>query len=199
MQSGKNKLIYAIAIIVVTLFIIGFIVNKYAPFASDKTLEQRYKERLLLGKGDELQEEVTKKIKSFELKDEGTKEITFEALTGLDIEKIFIVDRMIMDYSVPCPEFVNTDLLKDKEYCQYALILDKQGITHYIRGSCNYDLLGFSQSYDTIGFDMAHPIEEFKKGSVFIITRSTIARMEYTIEPKIHFECPIRCQKPEGL
>jgi hypothetical protein len=74
-------------------------------------------------------------------------ENTFRELTGLSTNKIFITDRMVINYSKPCNGLINTACLSDKEPCQFALIEAKNKYLFYLRGSCDYDLFNLGANY----------------------------------------------------
>jgi hypothetical protein len=198
MNIEKKKLSIVLIIVGIAFITLFYMLNNKTTIK--QTDEEFYNSLLYVKEVDSLQKAVSSNLLKMKIKEDKPVETTFRKLTGLSTNKIFIVDRMVIDYSKPCDGLINTAYLVNKEPCQFALIEAKNKSFFYLRGSCDYDLFNLSANYagfDKLYFNLKYPIEEIKDDDKLIISiQSKNEKVpNFFIEPKIHIESKIVCEK----
>lgn len=181
MLNGKNKIkVKIITVILILSFTSCFNETK------QRTMEERYDKLVSLGAKDSLQDRLLSNLKKLGLKEGESKRIKIERLIGFNFKRLILIDKMVMDFSLPCPELRGTSALANKEFCQFGIIYKNDGTVEYLRGICDYDLMGLSRSFDKTGFSMNNPIEIILPDDKVVITYSLKDRVPYFIEPLSH-------------
>ena len=181
MLSGKSK---------GRLRLIAFILVLGYTSCYDRTkqmsMEDQYNKLVTLGNKDSLQVKFISNLKKLGLKDGESKQVKIKHLLGFDFKKLYLIDKMVIDFSVPCNELQGTSELSNKEFCQFGIIYKKDGTIEYLRGICDYDLMGLSHSFDKTGFSVKNPIEVVFPEDSVVISYSTQDRVLYLMEPVSH-------------
>ncbi|RZL05978.1 MAG: hypothetical protein EOO89_25145 [Pedobacter sp.] len=149
-------------------------------------LEEQYNKLVTLGNKDTLQVKLISNLKELGLKDGESKQITIKRLLGFDFKKLYLIDKMVVDFSIPCPELGESSELSNKEFCQFGIIYKNDGTIGYLRGICDYDLMGLSHSFDKTGFSVKNPIEIVLPENNVVVSYSLQNRALYMIEPVSH-------------
>jgi hypothetical protein len=198
MNIEKKKLSIVLIIVGIAFITLFYMPNNKTTIK--QTDEEFYNSLLYVKEVDSLQKAVSSNLLKMKIKEDKPVETTFRELTGLSTNKIFIVDRMVIDYSKPCDGLINTACLVDKEPCQFALIKAKDKSLFYLRGSCDYDLFNLAANYagfDKLCFNLKYPIEEINDNDKLVISiQSKNEKVpHFFIEPKIHTESKVVCEK----
>lgn len=193
MQSGKNKLIYISAFILL-LILVFKVIDILSPVCDAACQERRYGEMTDLGIYNNYRLQFYKNLELLMLKDGESRDIKVKQLFGDDIKQVIVIDRLTLDYSKKCDELHLNAILKNKDYCQVLIIEYKNKDYGYLIGSCEYDLMGFTKSYDKIGFYLKEKAQYLLPEDTLTIEHSTTAREKYSIELKETKKVELNCQ-----
>lgn len=184
MRSERNSRIVYVAAGAVMLFIIIKMTNVELPACDDACQQKKYKELTDLGKYNVDGFKLLQSIEKQGLNDGEHKELTLRQLFGDKIREIIFVERMTLDFGKKCDELPLNIVLEGKDYCQVAILRYENEIYGYLLGRCEYDLMGFTKSYDKLGFNLSERVQTVAAGDSLTIEYSSKAREFYSIEPK---------------
>ena len=158
-------------------------------------MEEQYNKLVTLGIKDSLQVKLISNLENLGLKDGESKQIKIKQLLGFDFKKLYLIDKMVIDFSIPCPQLKGSSELSNKEFCQFGIIYKNDGSIEYLRGVCDYDLMDLSHSYDQVGFSVKDPTEIVFPNDNVVITYSLQNKVPYLIEPVSHKKIVIPCYR----
>lgn len=142
-----------------------------------------------------LQDSVLAHLKRLHLPDGGTQTVELRRLVGREFEKMYLVSEMEIDYALPCPDLPQAVVLANKEFCQFGVMYQQDGAACYLRGTCAYDLMNLSRSFDAMGFALKHRVEVVRPTDQVRVTYSTQNGLPYLIEPVVHRQVVLNCPK----
>lgn len=188
MLSGKSKVrVRFIAFISILCYTSCY--NESKPMS----MEDQYNEFVTLGIKDSSQVKLMSNLKKLGLKDGESKQIKIKQLLGFDFKKLYLIDKMTINYSNPCPQLKGIPELSDKEFCQFGIIYKNDGSIEYLRGNCDYDLMNLSRSFAKVGFSIKNGTEIVFPNDNVVITYSLQNGVPYLIEPVSHKDIIIPC------
>ena len=192
----KNKSITFLGAIILGLIVFFFFFKNEKITHPQKSMEEIYIDKVSVPIMDDFQDSIYQKLLQLTIQDSSSIQVTFKELFGLNAKNIFSVDKAILDYSFPCKDFPDASILSELGYCQYILIEDERDSLYFFRGSCEYDLLNFSESFDKTWFQLENPVEKNLINDTLLIKNVTWTDSTNMIfiEPLIHNNFKNDCQ-----
>ncbi|SET34411.1 hypothetical protein [Hymenobacter actinosclerus] len=198
MRKGKNKLVQLLVsiglIFLITLALGGLYIFSLID-GKNVSQESSFNDQVKLPNNGGLQDSVLTRLKRLNLPDGGTQTVELHRVVGFEFEKMYVISEMEIDYALPCPDLPQGLPLARKGFCQFGVIYKKDGAAIYLRGTCAYDLMNLSHSFDEMGFLLEHRVEVVLPTDKVKITYSTQNGLPYLIEPVTHKQVVLKCRK----
>jgi hypothetical protein len=198
MGNGSKKLVQVLGAIglFLSLALAGLVLYLFGPRDGKSPSEKsQFNDLVQLPNNGGLQDSVLTQLNRLHLPDGGTQTVELRRLVGVDFEKMYLIGQLEVDYNLPCPDLPQAMPLADKGVCQFGVIYQKDGSAAYLRGSCAYDLMNLTRSFDEMGFALDYRAEVVRPTDKVKITYSTPDRPFYTIEPVVHRPVVLNCPK----
>lgn len=189
MQNGKilqrklNRTLF-IAIFIEILFFIVKSIDRYSIPCDENCQERKYAQMVDLGIFNKYGEQFYKKLISYKLKPQEIKVLSVNELFGKKITKVVFIERMQLDYNKLYKELKLNEILKGKEFCQIIIAEYNDGNVEYLIGRCEYDLMGFTKSYNKFGVDLLDKIQYLLPKDQLYLTYSVSDREKFTFTSK---------------
>ncbi len=197
-MQGNKKLVRVLGALGLLLFLalVGLLFYVFGPRdGQNGSGESDFHDQVQLPQNGGLQEAVLANLKRLHLPDGGTQTVELRRVVGFDFAKMYVVSEMEIDYSIPCPDLPQALALANKEFCQFGVIYHHDGAASYLRGTCAYDLMNLSRSFDAMGFALDHRVEVIRPSDRVRITYPTQNGLPYLIEPVVHRQVVLNCRK----
>ena len=189
------QLLVAIGLLVL-IALGGLLLYLFGPSdGKNRSQESSFNRQVQLPQNGGLQDSVLAHLKQLHLPDGGSQTVELRRVVGREFEKMYVVSEMEIDYARPCPDLPQTLVLANKEFCQFGVIYQRDGAASYLRGTCAYDLMNLSRSFDAIGFALEHRVEVVRPTDQVRVTYSTQNGLPYLIEPVVHRQVVLNCPK----
>ena len=198
MGNGRKKLVQLLVAIGLLALIAlgGLLFYLFGPRdGKNRSEESKFNDQIQLPRNGGLQDSVLAHLKRLHLPNGGTQTVELRRLVGREFEKMYVVSEMEIDYALPCPDLPQALVLANKEFCQFGVLYQRDGAASYLRGTCAYDLMNLSRSFDAIGFALEHRVEVVRPTDQVRVTYSTRNGPPYLIEPVVNRQAVLNCPK----
>ena len=146
--------------------------------------ELNYNKKIDIGKYNQDAIDFYERLNSINLTSNEVKEFTVNKLFNKSVSKLIFLERMSLDFSEQCEQLNFDQLLKDKEYCQILKVEYSNDEIGYIIGRCEYDIMGFTRSFNKFGFTLSTKAQYLLPSDKIMITYTPDDREKFSIESK---------------
>ncbi len=160
MLNGINKKpIIWVGFFILLIFLVIKVMDTSSAICDKKCQELKYNKMVDMGQYNKYGIDLSKKLNGMRIGDNQDTIVKIKELFGDEIKKMTLVERMSVDYDKECKDLPYNDILKGKVFCQVAIIEFTDGQIGYVLGKCEHDLMGFTKSYDKLGFDLIDRVQ----------------------------------------